>query len=207
MSQLVNNPDTHEDTAWLNTELDDLWIFDKLILSKKLGYVCGPAGVDVPQDGHYIVRPITNCVGLGLGTSIEYLTVKDWTDHLDPGKFWCEIFEGDHLSIDYEWGKPILSVQGYKSKDTFTKWDKWTKVQQFIELPDLIKPLAKKYQHMCCEYIGGKLIEIHLRRNPDFDWGNTEFIPVWHGQNTTAPEGYKYIDYPELHGRVGAWIK
>ena len=60
---------------------------------------------------------------------------------------------------------------------------------------------------MCCEYIGGKLIEIHLRRNPDFDWGNTQFIPVWRGQDTTPPQGYRYIDYPEVHGRVGAWIK
>lgn len=204
---MVTNPNTHEDIAWLNTDPQDIWIFDKLILARRLGYICGPAGVDVPKDGNYIVRPVTNCVGLGLGASIEYLTVKDWTDHLDPGTFWCEIFKGDHISVDYEWGQPKLSVQGFKPKDTFTRWDKWIKVKNLIALPDLLKSFSLKYQWMNCEYIGGKLIEVHLRRNPDFDYNNKEFIPVWQGQNTKPPTGYKYVECPEAHGRVGAWIK
>jgi len=204
---VVNNPETHEDIAWLNTDPQDIWIFDKLILARRMGYVCGPAGVDVPCDANYIVRPVTNCVGLGLGASIQYLTVKDWTDHLPPGTFWCEIFQGDHISVDYEWGEPILSVQGFKNANTFTQWDRWTKVHKLIPVPPLLKPFTKKYRWMNCEYIGGKLIEVHLRRNPDFDWGNTEFVPVWQGQNKTPPRGYRYVDYPEAHGRVGAWIK
>ena len=204
---MVNNPETHEDIAWLNTDPQDVWIFDKLILARRMGYVCGPAGVNVPCDANYIVRPVTNCVGLGLGTSIEYLTVEDWTDHLPPGTFWCEIFEGDHISVDYKWGEPILSVQGFKNANTFTQWDRWTKVDHLISVPPLLKPFTKKYRWMNCEYIGGKLIEVHLRRNPDFDWGNTEFVPVWKGQNKIPPQGFRYVDYPEAHGRVGAWIK
>ena len=70
-----------EDTAWTNTDIEDLWIYDKLILSKKMGYVCGPTGVDVPEDGFYIVRPVTNIVGLGIGAYEQYLTVEGWTDH------------------------------------------------------------------------------------------------------------------------------
>jgi len=44
---------------WITTDNDDLWLFDKLILSKKLGYTCGPAGLAPPKENNYIVRPIT----------------------------------------------------------------------------------------------------------------------------------------------------
>lgn len=204
---MVDNTETHEDIAWLNTDPEDIWIFDKLILARRLGYTCGPTGVDVPKDGFYIVRPTTNCIGLGLGTSIQWLTVEGWTDHLAPGTFWCEIFEGDHISVDYEWGKPILSVQGFKPEQTFVRWDRWIKTDTVHQVPEILKPLTEKYRWMNCEFIGGKLIEVHLRRNPDFDWGNTEFIPVWQGQDPTPPPGYRYVDCPEQHKRIGAWIK
>jgi hypothetical protein len=204
---VVSNTETHEDIAWLNTDPQDIWIFDKLILARRLGYVCGPTGVNVPKDGFYIVRPTTNCIGLGIGTSIQWLTVEGWTDHLAPGTFWCEIFEGDHISVDYEWGEPILSVQGFKPEQTFVRWDRWIKTDTVHQVPEILKPLTEKYRWMNCEFIGGKLIEVHLRRNPDFDWGNTEFIPVWQGQAPTPPPGYRYVDCPEQHKRIGAWIK
>ena len=201
------DPNSQEDTAWTNTDTEDLWIYDKLILSKKMGYVCGPTGVDVPEDGFYIVRPVTNIVGLGIGAYEQYLTVEGWTDHLQPGTFWSEIFEGDHLSIDYEWGEPILNIQGFRYPESFVRWKKWIKVEQTVELPDILKPIAKKYQFMNCEYIGGKLIEVHLRKNPDFDFDNVEFIPVWEGQDTTPPEGYRYVDCPEYNQRIGAFVR
>ena len=201
------NLNSQEDTAWTNTDIEDLWIYDKLILSKKMGYVCGPTGVDVPEDGFYIVRPVTNIVGLGIGAYEQYLTVEGWTDHLQPGTFWSEIFEGDHLSIDYEWGQPILNIQGFRYPESFVRWKKWIKVEQTVELPDILKPIAKKYQFMNCEYIGGKLIEVHLRKNPDFDFDNVEFIPVWQGQDTTPPEGYRYVECPEYNQRIGAFVR
>ncbi len=201
------NLNSQEDTAWTNTDIEDLWIYDKLILSKKMGYVCGPTGVDVPEDGFYIVRPVTNIVGLGIGAYEQYLTVEGWTDHLQPGTFWSEIFEGDHLSIDYEWGEPILNIQGFRYPESFVRWKKWIKVEQTVELPDILKPIAKKYQFMNCEYIGGKLIEVHLRKNPDFDFDNVEFIPVWEGQDTTPPEGYRYVECPEYNQRIGAFVR
>jgi hypothetical protein len=74
-------------------------------------------------------------------------------------------------------------------------------------LPEILKPFAKKYQWINCEFIGGNLIEVHLRSNPDFEWGNKEFIPVWSSQSINVPEGYRYIKYPDIHGRIGAYIK
>ena len=44
--------------------------FNKLWLAEQLGYVCGPAGVDVPKPGVYVVRPIMNLDGMGAGARV-----------------------------------------------------------------------------------------------------------------------------------------
>jgi len=196
--------DTPEDTYWKTADADEIWVYDKLILSRKLGYKCGPAGIDVPEPGWYIVRPCVNVMGLGLGAKKMHL--PQYTIDLDPGYFWCEWFEGRHLSIDYEYGKQVLCVEGFKSKDTFTQWDKWIKTNDQIPFPKVLDQFKTK-ANINCEFIGGKLIEVHLRSNPDFEQNITEFIPVWKDQSTEPPLGYRYIDYPDVHGRIGAFIK
>tara|TARA_B100001287_G_C22564868_1_gene473328 strand:+ start:118 stop:729 length:612 start_codon:yes stop_codon:yes gene_type:complete len=196
--------DTPEDIYWKTADADEIWVYDKLILSRKLGYKCGPAGIDVPEPGWYIVRPCVNVMGLGLGTKKMHL--PQYTIDLDPGYFWCEWFEGRHLSIDYEYGKQVLCVEGFKSKDTFTQWDKWIKTNDQIPFPKVLDQFKTK-ANINCEFIGGKLIEVHLRSNPDFEQNITEFIPVWKDQSTEPPLGYRYIDYPDVHGRIGAFIK
>ena len=196
--------DTPEDTYWKTADADEIWVYDKLILSRKLGYKCGPAGIDVPEPGWYIVRPCVNVMGLGLGAKKMHL--PQYTIDLDPGYFWCEWFEGRHLSIDYEYGKQVLCVEGFKSKDTFTQWDKWIKTNDQIPFPKVLDQFKTK-ANINCEFIGGNLIEVHLRSNPDFEQNITEFIPVWKDQSTEPPLGYRYIDYPDVHGRIGAFIK
>lgn len=196
--------DTEEDKVWKTINPDYMWVMDKLILSSKLGYICGPTGIDVPEPGYYIVRPCVNALGLGLGAEKVWLE-KD-TTHLPYGYFWCEWFEGRHLSIDYKNKKQVLCVEGYKQKDTFTKWDKWIKTNDEISFPHILKDLTD-IELINCEYIGDKLIEVHLRHNEDFSDNITEFIPVWKGQDTTPPAGYTYRDYPDVHGRIGAFIK
>ena len=59
--------DTEEDKVWKTINPDYIWVMDKLILSRKLGYKCGPTGIDVTEPGYYIVRPCVNALGLGLG--------------------------------------------------------------------------------------------------------------------------------------------
>ena len=196
-----------EDLAWINTPPEDLWIFDKLILSRHLGYNCGPAGTCVPSSGYYIVRPCVNAFGLGLGAQKQYL--QDTTNHLPPGHFWCEWFEGPHYSVDYEYKMQKLTVQGFKKEHTFTRWERWTKLdpQPEIKLPRVLENFQYRYQYINAEFIGDKLIEIHLRQNPDFPEGRNEYIPVWEGQHEVPPKGYEYIEDPDIHGRKGAWVK
>jgi len=194
-----------EELAWDTTSPEDLWIFDKLILSRHLGYMCGPVGTPVKHSGYYLVRPCVNALGLGLGAQKHY--IKDTTHHLTPGHFWCEFFEGDHISIDYMNGEPVLSVQGHKNSNTFTRWDRWTRVDVQIPLPSCLDYIVHKYPKINAEFIGGKLIEVHLTHNSDFPPGRNEYIPVWQGQHEMPPKGYEYIEDPDVHGRIGAWVR
>mgnify|MGYP000137399647 CR=1 FL=1 len=194
-----------EELVWKTINPDHIWILDKLILSRKLLYNCGPVGLDVPNPGHYIVRPCVNLLGLGLGT--QKVWIEKNTDHLPVGHFWCEWFDGRHLSIDYKWGKQVLAVEGHKPSDTFTRWDHWVKVSDRLKLPEILSNISHNYEYINCEFIGKKLIEVHLRHNEDFAGNITHFIPVWAGEDTTPPEGYTYKIYPDVHGRTGAFIK
>ena len=194
---------------WAILEPEDVWIYDKLILSKKLGYMCGPVGIDVPKSGWYIVRPIMNLMGLGFGA--EKVWIDNETDHLPIGYFWCEWFKGRHLSVDYYNKKPLLCVEGFKDPDELMYWDAWSKVDDFpalekiISFPNILNDIP--YDYINCEFIGNKLIECQLRRNLDFQWDNSDFVPIWEGENINPPENWKYVEYPDLHGRVGAFIK
>lgn len=192
--------------AWNNCQEEDLWIFNKLIVAKRSGYICGPSGINVPFPGHYFVKPIMNIDGMGRNARIEYL--ENETSHLHPGEFWCEIFTGDHISIDYNGFKPVLSVVGIKhSLYPYKRFSFWQKTDQTYSLPSFIGLIPLRYKTINCEFIGGKLIEIHLRGNPDFSHGNTYMIPVWKDEEDPSPEGYTFIsDNGQESERLGIWI-
>lgn len=194
-----------EDLVWKTIDPDDMWVLDKLILSTKLGYNCGPVGLDVNKPNYYIVRPCVNMIGLGLGT--QKIWIERDTTGLPLGHFWCDWFEGRHVSVDYLYGNQVLAVEGFKKDNTFTKWDSWKEVDDSIVLPEILNSFASRYEWINCEFIGNKLIEVHFRRNEDFDDGVNEFIPVWEGDSIIPPAGYKYKAYPDVHGRIGAFIK
>ena len=196
-----------EADVWKIVHPDDMWALDKLIVARKCGHICGPVGTSVPKPDYYIVRPCVNAQGLGLGAAKVW--IEDTTDHLPVGHFWCEWFDGEYYSVDYNLGIQRLCVKGTKPEDTFTKWSKWEKVQHPIPFPEMLLDIvsSRRYSQINCEYIGDKLIEIHFRRNPDFINGISSFIPVWEGNSTIPPDGYVYIEYPDIHGRIGAFVK
>jgi len=188
---------TSEEYAWINCETNDLWLFDKLILSRKLGYKCGPAGVPVPTPGNYIVRPVTNIIGMGKGASFKY--IEHDTKDLPTGSFWCQIFEGRHLSVDYHYGSPILTVEGFRNpSDPLWKFSKWQKCAEHLFMPIELS-LLRKFEYVNIEYIGKRVIEVHLRGNPDFVHGNTVAIPVWNDDDVDQPvsDELRYIDAPD----------
>jgi hypothetical protein len=192
--------------AWLNTQVVDLWIFDKLLLSKRLGHICGPTGVDVPKPGTYIVRPCINLLGMGIGA--EFVNLVDSTDHLPAGYFWCEIFTGQHLSVDYYQGNQILVVEGTRDLDSplwkFSKWVRHDNIE--VKFPEALSFLLEKHDYINAEYIGERLIELHFRTNLDFEYDNDIAIPVWEDEEISIPDGYRYVFKPDYR-RKGFYIK
>jgi hypothetical protein len=178
---------------WKSIHLDDLWVYNKLILNQSLGHLCGPTGVPVPYPGYYIVRPSINLLGMGRFSRIEWID-KD-TEHFHPAEFWCEIFEGPHLSVDFHHQKSELVVLGERdNNEDLYKWKKWTKIDQEVEFPDILNSLKGDYEWINCEFIKNKLIEVHFRRNPDFRYGNTVAIPVWKGDRAQKIDNLTFIE-------------
>jgi len=131
--------------------------------------------------------------------------IKEDTEHLHPAEFWCEIFEGEHISVDYQNKQSKLVVRGIRdSKDELYQWTKWEALERTVEFPEVLNDVGDKYEWINCEFIGGKLIEVHFRRNPNFRYNNTIAIPVWDDQQIPELEessGYRYIEDKGYHRR------
>jgi hypothetical protein len=178
---------------WKSIHEEDLWAYNKLILNTRLRHLCGPTGMSVPYSGNYIVRPSINLLGMGRFSRIEWID-KD-TDHFHPAEFWCEIFEGEHMSVDFYKKKSQLVVLGERDNgDPLYKWKKWYKIDRKVEFPEVLNDLKGDYEWINCEFIGNKLIEVHFRRNPDFRHDNTVAIPVWRNDRPQRMEGLTFID-------------
>lgn len=182
----------NSDDEWNCIHSQDLWVYNKLNLSRVLGYTCGPIGTSVPKPDFYIIRPCMNLLGMGRSARKEF--IDKYTDTYHPGEFWCEIFEGEHLSVDFQNKEPKLTVKGHRKKDNpLYKWDKWEIVDRSIQFPEVLNSLQGDYEWINCEFIGNKLIEVHFRRNPDFRYNNTVAIPVWDESEPLNSNSLRYI--------------
>ena len=151
-----------------------LWVYNKLFLSRRLGYTCGPMGLEVPKPGFYVISPST-CL-IECQSRVEHIECS--TDHLHPGEFWCEVFEGDHLSVDYEYHEdrtgcyPEYAMD--HSVDFHIKEQRralknidgvWTETDIKVPYPKILTTIGLyRYGWINCEFIGDKLIEVHFRR-------------------------------------------
>ena len=167
--------------------VEDLWCVDKLILSKKLGYICGPAGILPPCPAQYVVRPIMNLKMMSRGASIQYLD----SDSIPDGYFWCEVFTGRHLSFDYFQGIQTLAVEGFRNDPLrLDRFNKWTKIDETFKLPKILQDIADRYEWFNVEVIGDKVIEVHFRYNDDFANHNAStIIPVWKDEFYASASG------------------
>jgi hypothetical protein len=193
-------------------------LYNKLWLSEKLGYHCGPSGVAPDRPGWFMVRPIMNLSGMGVGAKKQWIDAGDYSK-VPPGYFWVEFLEGRHLSITYNKSESNYIIQDcYEGfKDHEGQFIEWLKVNDTIDLPKWIKKELCNSNIKTCnaEFIGTNLIEMHLRNNPD---PNAESLfPVWEGSEIIVDKlkrlGYSYIDsYDNADGflerpRLGFMIK
>jgi hypothetical protein len=184
-----------------------LWVYDKLIVARRQGISAAPAGISVPAAGEYIIRPITNIRMMGRGAQRLWLEPGD--DHSVPdGYFWSEILTGPHVSVDYHWGQQGLTVQGFRDDaHRLDRFSRWCRVNRDRPLPAMLHDLKYYQQWINVEYIGDRVIEVHLRYNDDFaNHDADEIIPVWRDQPQSQPQDYTW--YPSAAGdRLGFWIK
>jgi hypothetical protein len=167
--------------VWNFIEPDDLWIYDKLILARKLNYYCGPAGTLPKMPGKYIVRPCVNFLMMSRGARVDTFLPNEKYFDVPPGYFWCERFYGRHLSFDFYNGEQVLAVEGFRNDpDRLDRFSKWQKCEDELTLPDFLVTISKKYEWLNVECIGDKIIEVHLRYNDDFEGHSAKtIVPVW----------------------------
>jgi hypothetical protein len=178
---------------WKSIHPQDMWVYNKLLLNTLLGHLCGPTGCPVPYSGEYIVRPSINLLGMGQFSRIEW--IDNDTEHFHPAEFWCEIFHGPHISVDFQNKKSELVVLGTRDSDEpLYKWKKWEKINQEMKFPSILNDLKGNYEWINCEFIGDHLIEVHFRRNPDFRYGNTVAIPVWKGDRPQKMGNLSFVE-------------
>jgi len=201
---VIADKDTDE-IIWQKCHPSDLWVFDKLILSRVLGYTCGPTGLPVPKPDFYCVRPISNFLGMGRNARIEW--VDESTEHFHPAEFWCEVFRGEHLSVDFYKTESKLVVFGERDENSpLYKWKKWSKIDRNIGFPPILSLLKGNYDWINCEFIDGNLIEVHFRQNPDFLHENSEAIPLWDDLPQENHAEYVFVENAD-YLRKGLFIK
>jgi hypothetical protein len=199
----------NDSDVWGSVPLEWRWIYDKLVVAGYESVLAGPAGISVPRAGWYIVRPITNIRMMSRGASTVWLEPGD--DYNVPdGYFWSEVLTGDHISVDYLWGTPVLAVQGYRDDpsrlDRFSRWVKLP-APKIYPIPSWLESFALVHPWVNVEYIGGKAIEVHCRYNDDFsNHTSNEIVPRWKGDDLEPPEGWDWYPSPSAD-RVGFWIK
>ena len=189
--------------VWQQIPWKHLWVYDKLILSKKLGYLCGPSGITVPTADEYVVRPITNLQMMGVGASIQRLEPGD---HVEPGYFWCQKFTGEHITVDYFYGKQETTAKGFPREGRLDRFDKWELIDREIPFPEKLGLLWNWMPWINIEMIGGNVIEVHFRYNDDFRNHNGKVIyPVWKDEDLPQPEGSIWYNSP-CQDRLGFWV-
>lgn len=192
---------TTDEEAWVGCHPLHRWVFNKLEVAKRDHKIaCNPREIPVPREGWYVVRPIYNLSGMGIGAEKMYLTPETTERDVYLGYFWAEYIEGRHLSVDYRGITPILTVEGFKDIDTMYRWDKWRRIDnsEAPPLPKWLEDVAVYYPVINVEYIDGKVIEVHLRGNPDFQSDDVkEVIPVWEGNKIVSKHFHADTeDYP-----------
>lgn len=185
------------------------WIFNKLEIALKLGYKAGPACVPIKEKGYYIVRPIYNLYGMGIGAKKIWLDPNLHHDemiahmHCDPGTFWCQWLHGNHYSIDYirengKW-KPFCAMIGqHESDENLIRFVSWKKVNPPIfQLPSFVNEIDNVH-YLNVESKDGKPFEFHLRSGNDALWDfniGTTLIPVWSDEKIDPSRQF----VPNLH--------
>ena len=164
------------------------WLYDRLQLSLALGYECGPAGTLPPRPGMWFVKPIINLNGMGVDAHARRYDGGP-VFPVRPGCFWMPHFVGRHLSLDlartasgWQCGLTVECI--HRNGRPF----EWKRIADLPRLPALLAIGRIDAPYLNIELIGDHVIEVHLRRNHDFDAmpEASSAFPVWDGDPVPA---------------------
>lgn len=178
--------------------------FNKLWVAELFKYDCGPNAVPPSKDGTYVVRPIYNLSGMGVGATVKELKAGD-KKTVPPGYFWCEFLKGKHYSANYKWKvdhitggewEGVSCWEGTNMPINLSKFTEWKRSEYIPEVPAELKELYD-VKEINVEFKGNQVIEVHLRTSSDPDYDH--FIPVWKSDEGRVSHylmhGFKYIEF------------
>lgn len=178
--------------------------FNKLWIAELFKYDCGPNAVPPSKDGTYVVRPIYNLSGMGVGATVKELKAGD-KKTVPPGYFWCEFLKGKHYSANYKWKvdhitggewEGVSCWEGTNMPINLSKFTEWKRSEYIPEVPAELKELYD-VKEINVEFKGNQVIEVHLRTSSDPDYDH--FIPVWKSDEGRVSHylmhGFKYIEF------------
>ena len=202
--------------------------FNKLYVAELFKYKCGPSGTSPAEDGTYVVRPIYNLSGMGIGAHVKEIKAGD-NNATPPGYFWCEYLTGKHYSANYVWEydrdmitgrwqqpwKGSSCWEGTNMPINLTKFVEWKRSDYIPEVPNELNEL-RDVKEINVEFKGNQVIEVHLRPSSDPEYDH--MIPVWRSDYGIKKEhymihGFKYIEsYDDAAGylndpRMGFFVK
>jgi hypothetical protein len=206
----LKSPRSEEDfESWnLYKNTEHRWVFNKLEVALLQGLHAGPAATAPDRNGKYVMRPIYNIYGMGIGAkTFTYNKDVDYNNFINhdvvpPGHFWCEWLDGPHLSVDYNqdvngfWHTRSVWEGEHEASSNLTRFSSWKRREESaaplwnqlpIEPGFLYDPEVPVFN---IEMIGDFIIEMHLRLGNDpFDEYpvGTQVLPVWNDEE--APEG------------------
>ena len=150
--------------------------FNKLEVGTIFGHYCGPIHAEVPFSGKYIVRPIYNLWGMGAGAQVCNIKKGEPHDKFPPGSFWQlyidspEVHTADLVYKDSRWTIDRYSIGHRSSVQHFTTWTEIDplSVDLYHQIPELSKlDVLKDIPIINIEFIKNRIIEVHLRHNPN----------------------------------------
>ncbi len=145
--------------------IEDRWIFNKLQLAERMGYLCGPVGA-YPPEGVYCVRPIMNLFGMGAGGFYKIDTSRHNNEkHIrnPDGYFWCEWFDGDWHWVQYINDVAVSYSTSVLERNILvggTGAIEPTEIAKAPEMPNVLKGISR---YMLLEMKGDKIIEVSPR--------------------------------------------
>lgn len=206
-----------DEDSWLLYPQHRDW-FNKLHVAQVMRYKCGPCGVAPFETGVYVVRPIYNLSGMGIGARVQEIEAGDCSQ-VEPGYFWCEYLRGNHYSATYQFNEgkwKLLSCwEGINFPLNLTKFKEW-KRSTFVPIVPSVFDVLSDVEVINIEFKDHCPFEVHLRPSPDPEYDH--IIPIWEGTSLVTDmhygaHGYQWIDsYDNGDGflsnpRLGFWVK